>query len=944
MLHIKPSIIRLDILNNKIDGMLTDIVPHCKKLRDFTIMIENNLYDSECLKFATLTNLVSLRILGVHESGALNPLIKSLATKNTSTLKTLVVDAAPMDITEIGEVIGIQSLEVFKCRFVNMKCFHLVIHHSKGKALLTFNFEKEIDASDLAFLSNLTRFTSLRINGRHKPGTLKPLFEAISGKESPDLESLTTVKSPKDTRTDMFDSNEILEIFKINSLKTLQCSFSGTLPMDFPTQLPKIYNITIESHNTTSLRNLYKALAQQIPSKLNILTIKGSPLDLEDLLEIIKINSLSELSCGLTDIKVLYYLAQLTQLQELTISSKHKLYKLSKAVSRFYEASKRNVSIYSKDLSIDIYTKELNINMTAYMSSVDMVPLASLPNLSNVTVFGRERRNSLTPLFKALASRQITALQKLEVDVIEGISADEVKEVAQIKTLRYLACGCSDPKSLYLLKQMPNLKSLRITATHNFYNIAKAVLVTPKGCLNELTVTRHGREITYNKKLSKLTILNISYKDEVLNAQEYAPLAQLPQLRSLHIIGRHKFGSFKELFRSLADNKYSTLEEITCSLKIKDKYQEYTKSLAINFEEAIEVSKISSLKTLKCGFTGLNSVELLTKLTNLKDLSIAYYPESSLAKFLQELASRKGCSLQSLTLSGKSLTFEEVARVAEVSSLKKLECALDDNQNVKVLAKLYHLQKLYIRADKCGCLSTLFHALGSLESRTLQQLKIVGRPISYKEMMTIVEIKSLTKLCCVLTDTKSIKGLLQLPELTELSLELYNCYTDCESIDILTQLKKLTDLEIKSPEASSLTGLFKRFSTKEVPILESLVIRENDIDSYEMDAIAQFKSLIRLQCGFNEDEYYECLLNILQKCQELKAVNMHYDNRFVGLDFMAEALRILKGLKKPQGHEALTLHISNFNGWRPEQVALSDDCYLIICRFENEILRKLSLN
>ncbi|KAH8307457.1 hypothetical protein KR044_012649, partial [Drosophila immigrans] len=700
---LNKSLSRLDLMNKELSLHLVDNVRHCKKLKDLTFMIKKDFSDTEYIELSTHFNLVNLRILGVHESGSLTPLIRALATKKSSRLTRLVIDAAPLDIIEIAEACEIKSLQEFRCRFVNLENFHLILYRVEGNDYVNFNFEQKSDATDLAFLAHLPKFQSLRIHGRHKTGTLKPLFKVIAEKESPYLQrlkSLEYIGGNKDTRT-MFNNDEMQELLKIKTLDNLDCSFSDDRPMNLPTELPNLTTVTIATQKTAAL-----------------------------------------------------------------------------------------------------------------------------------------------------------------------------------------------------------------------------LLAVLMGCLNEITVIRGFREITFNKKLRKLTITNSSYENDVFDAEEYAALAQLPQLKSLYIVGPHKLGTFKNLFGQLATLANETLQEII--FKNTDKYQDCSQHLLLNSDETKQIIKISSMKRLKCGFSDGKSVKLLPKLINLTELKLIRYPESSLEPLFQELASLDSSNLQYLVLSGSPLKYEEIAQVAKVNSLKRLHCALADGQNVELLAQLNQLEELNIKADECSSLVTLFQAFVATKSKTLRHLKIADRSMLLGEMQYISQITNLNKLCCTLNCTESIRLLTNLPDLRELSIELDQCET--EGIEILAKLKNLIALDIKSPAVGSLKNLLTQ------PLnLQSLIIRENDIDSSETAAIGNIKSLERLKCGFDEEPSYEFLLalknlevleitsffyidensqfmlNLLQNCRKLKSIVLHYGGRFVEQEFLSNALRVLKEVRNPEEQEALRL-------------------------------------
>ncbi|XP_062132729.1 uncharacterized protein LOC133843279 [Drosophila sulfurigaster albostrigata] len=928
---LNSNLTRLDLMKKEHTEQLVEIIKHCKKLRDLTFVIKKDLVDAEYIELMELSDLVNLRILGVHESGSLTSLFKALAAKKSSHLARLVIDTAPLDIVEIAKACEIKSLEEFRCRFANLPNFYLIIYRVKGNDYVNFTFECETDATDLAFLADLPKFQSLRIYGRHKPGTLKPLFKRIAAKENPHFQRLKILQH-NGIRT-MFNNDEMQELLRISTLDNLNCVFADELPMDFPTQLPDLYIVTIESHESSALRCLFQAFGNELYFNLQSLTIAGFPMELEDLLQIAKIQSITDLNCGLSDLNSICELTRLSQLKLLTINSSHELNDFSEAIVNFIKASKGNVSLLSNKngIGFDRNVRALTITMSEKMNSAGLTPLARVPNLPNIIIYGENQHNCLTGLFREFANHEATVLQELSFNY-ENLpnSLDEVTQIAKIKTLRYLECGFSEPLSLELLQHLPQLEALRVTSTHQLKDIANEVLAILMGCANEITISRSFRDITYNKDQRRLTITNSSYDNEVLDAQEYAALSQLPQMKSLHIVGRHKLGTFKDLFAELAMNANSTLQEII--FRNKDKYQNDTQKLLINNEETEEIVKISSIKRLKCGFSDAKSIKLLTKLINLKELNITRYLDGSLELFLQEWSSVHSPKLQSLNLSGKSLKYEEIAQVAKINSIKRLDCAVGDGQNVELLAQLKQLEELNIRADEVSSLARLFQALVITESKTLQHLKIANRALVYEEMQLISQMQNLKKLSCTLNCTESIKILSNLTHLNEISIEFDQC--EVEDIEMLAQLKNLVCLDIKSPEVGSLRNILPQLIN-----LQSLTISGNDINSSEFSALVNLTNLevLEITSYFYIDDNYTFLLSLMQNCRQLKSIVLHYASRFVGLDFMKNALRILKEVRNPQEQEALRLQIPYFGGLTPEQIAISEPNLIIICRFAEEL-------
>ncbi|KRF85109.1 uncharacterized protein [Drosophila virilis] len=967
-----PNLTRLEVMSNDIYGKLTDIMPYCNQLETLAFKVKSDFDDSEYTPVAKLPKLCDLRIEGNHEVGSLNTLFNALAKNEQTNLTKLKIDKANIDYDEIAEVLRIQTLQ--KCRFNGNKGLVIKIDSisfDQRLAKLTLYFKKELDAANLADLGSLINITNLLIVGRHKIGTLAKLFTRIAERKSPKLEQLITLSdmefdedgdSDEDIQFNFFsepitylNNEEIIEVLKIKSLNVLDCQIDDHRAIEFPTRLAKVKRISIKKCGGGSLANLFQAFALQECAKLTILSISGFPLDHNEIFEIGRIQSLARLTCGFIDLKSINYLTPLNNLEILKINSQHQLNKVSEAVLNLFISCNGNISILYENncISMDKNGRALTITMRESTCSADFEPLSNMPKLPILIIDGKYKLNSLAPLIKAFATKRSTVLQKLCIE-IDPIDYNEVKQISQIKTLRYLECEFSDLESIKLLRHLANLEVLKIHSEHDLRDIAEGVLNVFMGGANEISVFCLCREITFNKSLRKLTISNISYFCEVFDAQEYVVLAELPNLGTLHIKGEHKIGSFKYFFQALAARECSALREI--SVNRRNDVLGHFRIQTFNYEESKELVKILTLKKLKCGFSDGKSLELLSLLTDLEELEITTYPEGSLIQFLHSLVLRESSKLQCLVIKGKSLTCEETAHVARVKSLRRLECGFVDGKNIELLAQLNQLKELIIRNLERDSMSRLFHVFAATEPKTLQLLNVKSTPISYIDTEAIVQIQSLRSLHCEFAEIKSIELLVKLPQLKDLTIKFDE--SEGEEIKRLAQLNMLTDLQITSPNVGSLTELFKGISLKPTkPILQSLVIQDNNVDLEEFQEIIKVKSLRRLKCGFidkecfqelryfenlevleitsyhNSDEISQILLRIFQFCFKLKVIDLRYGTQFVNLQFFREALKILREIRNPIEQGPLQLRIPFFEGLTLEQIEIADEAYLIISRF-----------
>lgn len=881
--------------------------------------------------------------------------------------KKLIIDQAEIDFVEIAELLEVQSSEHVEINGKEGVSIILrSINFDQKSADLTIYFKKKVDASVLAALPDVINISSLLLVANHKMGTLKPLFEAISSQKSPKLSRLSATSSLifegntsdnedydmeiSPTKITTFNNEEFVELLKISTLKVIDCQLSDLRAIEFPSQLPEIEDLSIRSFEGGSLANLFRALALQEDSKLCDLRIEEHPLNFEEISEVVKLKGLNTLKCGFADINNLYMISKLEALQIFGIISRHQLREISENLLKLIVSCKRTFSIYYTDvLSIDRSMQTLTIQMNKTMFTDEFEPLSNIPNLLYLVINGSYATGALAPLLKAFAKKQPMVLQELCIQV-DPICHYEMIILSQLKTLKYVECGFINPRSMELLASLPLLRNFRLKMRSSLSNIADGVLGVLLGCGNEVTITREYQEITYNKELKKLKIVNASYEGFVYDAQEYALLADLPLLNTLYIEGVHTVGSFTDLFQALGEVNNSALHEIL----IEQSHISYTfPKPTIDIDEANALAKILSLRKLKCGFLDEDSIEVLAQLTALEELFITTHKEGSLTPFLKAVSLQKSSRLRSLVIEENQLTPEETVQVSKVTSLRRLECGFDGHK-IESLAQMNELEELIVTSIESDILSQLIEILAAAGPRTLRLLNIMSTPIDFSDSKFLVEIRTLDTLRCAFTHNESVELLRELSSLRTLSLHLMQQMSDNDSIKCIAQFTNLTALEIVSTEVGSLTGLLKEMSLRSNQILQSLQINENDVSPEEILEIVKIKSLRRLKCGLIKEEsilylthlkdlevleitsfhdYHDIsqyLLRILEECCKLKAIDFYYGTRFACVEFISAALEILKAVRNPTEQGPLEFRVPYFTGLTPEQVSLHLEHKLLI--------------
>lgn len=104
----------------------------------------------------------------------------------------------------------------------------------------------------------------------------------------------------------------------------------------------------------------------------------------------------------------------------------------------------------------------------------------------------------------------------------------------------------------------------------------------------------------------------------IQRAEEYVPLAELPQLQKLQVFGYRfvDYGPLLPLLTAISTNRSKQLHSLTLHLP------------GLGYEETLEITRISSLQQLDCHFTEPECLELLTRLPEIRELFIQL-PNSS---------------------------------------------------------------------------------------------------------------------------------------------------------------------------------------------------------------------------------------------------------------------------------------------------------------------------
>ncbi|XP_070139992.1 uncharacterized protein [Drosophila kikkawai] len=321
----------------------------------------------------------------------------------------------------------------------------------------------------------------------------------------------------------------------------------------------------------------------------------------------------------------------------------------------------------------------------------EYAPLAKMPKLEKLHIWGEHEPGTLQALFGRLANREpMPILSTLFVDDASLVSA-ETTELARIKSLSKLRYRCAGPQDIGPLAQLTKLKNLDILSQHDFKLIADQICDVLQYSQRPRKVFLPGCLIRYNPAEDALLLALV----EDHNAGDYGPLLRLTNLKCFEINGHHKQGSLVELFDELARvevqsltigamNAFALLDFIRRGFKLS--YPDYP---LINAQEFVALSRCNSLRSVICGISDTQNIELLAKLSQLRALTITTKPANgSLVKLFRDLGATDFPTLRDFELSSGRIDCQEASALAQIGSLKSVDCNFYDADDLEFFSSL----------------------------------------------------------------------------------------------------------------------------------------------------------------------------------------------------------------------------------------------------------------
>ncbi|XP_034661793.1 uncharacterized protein LOC117897200 [Drosophila subobscura] len=479
----------------------------------------------------------------------------------------------------------------------------------------------------------------------------------------------------------------------------------------------------------------------------------------------------------------------------------------------------------------------LNFRMRPECDASEYRPLAKLPRLRQLQIEGVHEKGTLQPLLHGFACNESKALEMLFIED-SPMDQGEMQALSQIDTLAYVKCRLDDPRDIGLLSQLPNLQFLGIPSEFDFGTISEKVLSILIQSKEEMLIDLVNSRILF---ISQPTFnsLSIYLKEESASSSDYSRLSTLPGLSSLKIEGLFTDCSLAPILNGFIESNLTDLslinikaEEVAAVSQIvsqlpvlegltissvptfQGSLQCLLAALAsrpsqtlqklcllegrIDTEEANELIRIRSLRTLECQFAYPQDIQLLSGLTELEDLSLN--ANEMLGKISPGiLTTIKSCrKLARIDIDTKHNQMSSVPvdmTSSEIFDLLKacqgricvrinygtiafdrdekilcfsMEIFTDNTIAIERLAHLEPVHHIKIYHDEPGSLREYFAALARRTHHTLRSLSILSDClVDFSEATELEKITSLRAFHGKLSDERRFQHLLDLNDFQE---------------------------------------------------------------------------------------------------------------------------------------------------------------------------------
>ncbi|XP_016953956.1 uncharacterized protein LOC108027179 isoform X2 [Drosophila biarmipes] len=502
--------------------------------------------------------------------------------------------------------------------------------------------------------------------------------------------------------------------------------------MGFLSMLPKMSSLVIKGHprtsftEPTSLATFLQSIVQKGQFSLTSCKIK-------------------DVLCSVSDCSSIYFLSQLTNLQNLEMSFNESFDSQSSSlVLNLLQGTQMTAKLDFKNVCLIILKGEQKLDIfIRFGCRADVLsPLAQLNGVTTVRINGYPDKKTRNMLFEAFATSNISTIQELDISKMSESYFYMISKVAEIQSIKKLSCDLVDFTGVEKLANLDKLEEL-IIKSNEF------------GTLSSLFTSLAARNIIQCIRIPKGKLS----PEEILKASG---------IKSLKIF-ECSFADLQDQ-ESLSELAKSSVEELIVSLEYSYKYRNPS---VVNLLSAFSSNGAKRLQRLEIKERALDICEAnaISKLPALVSLQIAS-PDS-----LRIFANNPLCKLQKLELSFQ-IGHSECELMVQFETLPSLKCPFRDEKGVEALANIKGLKELII-VKAAGSLGELYRAFA-------------------QKSLTILE-----KLHTPTVSSDEVRWIAQIRSLTELSIE---CKCVCDNLSYLCKLSELKSLSIAENDKSTLTS------------------------------------------------------------------------------------------------------------------------------------------
>ncbi|XP_046866743.1 uncharacterized protein LOC111518591 isoform X2 [Drosophila willistoni] len=353
------------------------------------------------------------------------------------------------------------------------------------------------------------------------------------------------------------NSEELLQVAKMKSIRKLKCGFSSSHNIETLAQLMELQELTITTHKSRSLEGLFKKFSSRTSSALQYLAIRNNEITIDELKAIAGIKSLKRLKCAFTNPKDDVVLPEMLNLEELCIIA-HRSGKLSKKLRLFSKCSLNKIIIMGDSLDVqDVAAlsefeslKILHIHILQLDCINLLLPIKNLAEIKiDLKCHGCDIKSPIR------LSENLGKLYKLALKLVI-INNEDFSNCLQLPALKSLECrpALTFNTNFEGLAQLEEL----IIASLEFPNDSIYILLQ---ALVEKTPKNLKRFVIKNENLDMESSLLLSQIDSITTLecgfeshQSIHLLKKLINLQSLKITSKHSYIATWDAFFTLVKN------------------------------------------------------------------------------------------------------------------------------------------------------------------------------------------------------------------------------------------------------------------------------------------------------------------------------------------------------------------------------------------------------